>query len=97
MALKIFGIKDPTLLDDEPDTGTFDYANINAPVFFCNTVEDYLFIQQLFIEAPLYFVQGPTGRRRFYTDFLTGKGTLDQPLGPGTSFWSSSGCCNPHR
>src|SRR6516165_5427989 len=78
LALKIFGIEGPTLLDDEPDTGTFDYANINAPVFFCNTVEDYLFIQQLFIEAPLYFVQGPAGRRRFYTDFLTGKGTLDQ-------------------
>jgi hypothetical protein len=78
LALKIFGIEGPTLLDDEPDTGTFDYANINAPVFFCNTVEDYLFIQQLFVEAPLYFVQGRAGRHRFYTDFLTGKGTLDQ-------------------
>jgi hypothetical protein len=78
LALKIFGIAGPTLLDDEPDTGTFDYANINAPVFFCNTVEDYLFIQQLFIQAPLYFAQGPAGRHRFYTDFLTGKGTLDQ-------------------
>ena len=78
LALKIFGIEGPTLLDDEPDTGTFDYANINAPVFFCNTVEDYLFIQQLFVEAPLYFAQGPAGRHRFYTDFLTGKGTLDQ-------------------
>ena len=78
LALKIFGIAGPTLLDDEPDTGTFDYANIDAPVFFCNTVEDYLFIQQLFIEAPLYFAEGPAGRRRFYTDFLTGKGTLDQ-------------------
>jgi len=78
LALKIFGINGPTLLEDEPDTHTFDYANINAPVFFCNTVEDYLFIQQLFIEAPLYFAQGPAGRHRFYTDFLTGKGTLDQ-------------------
>jgi len=78
LALKIFGTAGPILLDDEPDTGTFDYANINAPVFFCNTVEDYLFIQQLFIEAPLYFSQGAAGRHRFYTDFLTGKGTLDQ-------------------
>jgi hypothetical protein len=78
LALKIFGIDGPTLLEDEPNTGTFDYANINAPVFFCNTVEDYLFIQQLFIEAPLYFAQGPAGRHRFYTDFVTGKGTLDQ-------------------
>jgi hypothetical protein len=78
LALKIFGVAGPTLLEDEPDTRTFDYANINAPVFFCNTVEHYLFIQDLFIEAPAYFVQGPPGRHRFYQDFVTGKGTLDQ-------------------
>ena len=78
LALKIFGIAGPTLLEDEPDTRTFDYANINAPVFFCNTVEHYLFIQDLFIEAPAYFVQGTPGRHRFYQDFVTGKGTLDQ-------------------
>ena len=78
LALKIFDIAGPTLLEDEPDTRTFDYANINAPVFFCNTVEHYLFIQDLFIEAPAYFVQGTPGRHRFYQDFVTGKGTLDQ-------------------
>ena len=78
LALKIFDIAGPTLLEDEADTRTFDYANINAPVFFCNTVEDYLFIQQLFVEAPAYFAQGTAGLHRFYTDFLTGKGTLDQ-------------------
>ena len=78
LALKIFDIAGPTLLEDEPDTRTFDYANINAPVFFCNTVEHYLFIQQLFVEAPAYFAQGTAGLHRFYTDFLTGKGTLDR-------------------
>jgi len=78
LALRIFGIEGLTLLEDEPDTRTFDYANINAPVFFCNTVEDYLFIQQLFVEAPAYFAQGRDGFHRFYTDFLTGNGTLDQ-------------------
>jgi hypothetical protein len=78
LALKIFDITGPTLLEDEPDTHTFDYANIDAPVFFCNTVEHYLFIQELFIEAPAYFVQGAPGRHRFYQDFVTGKGTLDQ-------------------
>ena len=79
LALKIFDIDGPTLLEDEPDTHTFDYANINAPIFFCNTVEHYLFIQELFLEAPAYF----RARRRpaaivSYTDFVTGKGTLDQ-------------------
>jgi hypothetical protein len=78
LALKIFGVDGPTLLDDEPDTLTFDYANINAPIFFCNTVEHYLFIQQLFVEAQAYLAQGATGRHRLYADFLTGKGTLDQ-------------------
>jgi hypothetical protein len=77
LALKIFDIDGPTLLEDEPDTGTFDYANINAPIFFCNTVEHYLFIQDLFLGAPAYFSQGPPGAHRFYRDFVTGKGTLD--------------------
>jgi hypothetical protein len=78
LALKIFDIDGPTLLEDEPDTRTFDYANINAPIFFCNTVEHYLFIQELFLEAPTYFAQGAPGRHRFYREFVTGKGTLDQ-------------------
>src|ERR1051326_3042371 len=49
MGLKLFGIKGPTLLEDEPDSGTFDYAMINHPVFFSNTVEHYLLIQPLFL------------------------------------------------
>jgi hypothetical protein len=78
LALKIFGTDGPTLLEDEPDTQTFDYANINAPIFFCNTVEHYLFIQELVLEAPTYFAQGAPGRHRFFRDFVTGKGILDQ-------------------
>lgn len=74
----MFDIPGPTLLEDEPDTGTFDYANINGPVFFCNTVEHYLFIQELFLDAPSYFSQGRRGAHRFYTEFVTGKATLDQ-------------------
>src|SRR6476620_6432152 len=78
LALKIFGIDGPTLLEDEPDSRTFDYTNINAPIFFCNTVEHYLFIQELFLNAPAYFSQGRPGAHRFFTEFVTGKGTLDQ-------------------
>jgi len=77
LALKIFDIEGPTLLEDEPDTRTFDYANINGPIFFCNTVEHYLFIQELFLNAPAYFAQGRPGVHRFFRDFVTGKGTLD--------------------
>ncbi|MFD9005354.1 catalase family protein [Streptomyces sp. NPDC059582] len=78
LALKIFDIPGPTLLEDEPDSGTFDYANINGPIFFCNTVEHYLFIQELFLNASAYFSQGRPGAHRFFADFVTGKGTLDR-------------------
>ncbi|MFC9278246.1 catalase family protein [Streptomyces collinus] len=78
LALKMFDVQGPTLLEDEPDSGTFDYALINAPVFFCNTVEHYLFIQELFLNTSAYFSQGRAGVHRFYADFVTGKGTLPQ-------------------
>ena len=76
LALKMFDVAGTTLLDDEPDTGTFDYNTINMPVFFCNTVAHYLFIQQLFTDAPQYFAKGKAGIHQFLTEFLTGKGTL---------------------
>jgi hypothetical protein len=78
LALKIFGVEGRTLLDDEPDSGTFDYANINAPIFFCNTVGHYLFIHELFTELPTYFAEGKLGRNRFFHDYLTGRGTLNE-------------------
>ena len=76
LALKIFDVGGTTLLDDEPDAGTFDYNTINMPVFFCNTVAHYLFIQQLFTDAPSYFARGKAGAQQLLTEFLTGKGTL---------------------
>ncbi len=78
LALKVFDIPGDTLLDDERDTNTFDYANINAPIFFCNTVEHYLFVQTLFIEAPKYVAQGKPGIHKFMREFVTGKGTLSE-------------------
>jgi hypothetical protein len=76
MALKLFDIDGPTLLEDEPDTRTFDYANINAPIFFCSTAEHYTFIQELVGNAPSYLAEGKPGFHRFLHDFVTGKGTL---------------------
>ena len=66
----------PTLLEDEPDTRTFDYANINAPIFFVNTVEHYTFVQELVTAAPFYLAKGKAGVHQFLHDFVTGKGTL---------------------
>ena len=78
LALKIFDVPGTTLLDDEPDAGTFDYNTINMPVFFCNTVGHYLFIQQLFTDAATYFARGKAGIHQLLTEYLTGKGTLAQ-------------------
>jgi hypothetical protein len=78
LALKMFDVPGKCLLEDEPDTHTFDYTTINAPIFFCNTVEHYLFLQDLFLQASTYFAHGPSGAHRFYTDFVTGKGTLEE-------------------
>ena len=79
MGLKLFGIKGQTLLEDEPDAQTFDYAMINFPVFFANSVEHYLFIQQLFLHAARLSA-GEAGRRgaahQFFHDWVTGMGTL---------------------
>ncbi|GGJ70979.1 catalase family protein [Streptomyces brasiliensis] len=77
LALKMFDVDGPKLLEDETDSRTFDYNTINAPVFFCNTVQHYLFIQELFLEAAAYFAEGQRGRHRFFRDYLTGKGTLE--------------------
>ena len=76
LALKMFNVAGTTLADDEPDAGTFDYNTINMPVFFCNTVGHYLFIQQLFTDAASYFVRGKDGIHQLLTEYLTGKGTL---------------------
>ncbi|MFI6494964.1 catalase family protein [Streptomyces sp. NPDC050564] len=76
LALKLFDIDGPTLLEDEPDTRTFDYANINAPIFFCNTAEHYAFIQELVADAPTYLAKGKPGFHLFLHDFVTGKGSL---------------------
>jgi hypothetical protein len=82
IGVKMFGIEGKTLLEDEPDSHTFDYAMINNPTFFANTIEHYVFIQTLF--APIGTVapanEPPEEKRvkmyRFLHDWVTGKGTL---------------------
>jgi hypothetical protein len=81
MGLKLFGIAGPTLLEDEPDTGTFDYNLINHPVFFVNTVAHYVFIEPLFFAAGTAPADETPAMARsryhhFLHDYLTGRGTL---------------------
>ncbi|MBV9622528.1 MAG: catalase family protein [Acidobacteria bacterium] len=82
IGLKIFGIEGKTLLEDEPDSHTFDYAVINHPVFFANTLAHYVYIQTLFAKigvAPptnLTPEQKQAEIHRFLYNWVTGKGTL---------------------
>jgi hypothetical protein len=82
LALKILGVQGRTLLEDEPNSGTFDYALINHPTFFVNTVEHYTFIQQLFFQGgiPPPANETPAQARarlhRYLYDYLTGMGKL---------------------
>ena len=80
--VKIFGIEGKTLLEDEPDSHTFDYAMIDHPVFFANTLAHYVFIQSLFANIGVTPKADPTPEEkqaaihRFLYEWVTGKGTL---------------------
>jgi len=82
IGLKIFGIEGNTLLEDEPNSHTFDYALINYPVFFVNTLAHYVFIQSLFADlglpppANLTPEKQQAALHRVLYEFVTGKGTL---------------------
>jgi len=73
MGIKMFGVPGPSLIEDEQDAGTFDYAFINAPIFFCNTVRDYRHVS--FKSLPDALVD-PVGRRSWLYQFLTDGGAL---------------------
>jgi hypothetical protein len=83
IGLKIFGIEGKKLLEDEPDSTTFDYAMINYPIFFANTVEHYIFVLKIGAQAsaPPPPTELPQEKRarigRFLHDFVTGMGTLE--------------------
>src|SRR5262245_1949882 len=82
IGLKIFGIEGKTLLEDEPDSHTFDYAMINYPVFFINSAAHYGFLQGLFAHIGLPPTEGETRQdkranlHRFLHAWVTGNGTL---------------------
>ena len=83
-AIKIFDVDGTKLVDDEPDATTFDLVLKNNPTFIANTAKHYLFIQEIGDDVRQYLARGKAGFRDLLTDFLTGKGTLEQDgLGVG--------------
>ncbi len=78
-AIKIFDVEGQKLVEDEPDSTTFDLVLENTPVFIANTAKHYLFIQEISNDVIKYLARGKEGFRELLTDLLTGKGTLEQP------------------
>jgi catalase len=77
-AIKLFGVEGPKLVEDEPNSPTFDLVLKNSPTFIANTAKHYLFIQEIGNDALSYLSRGKPGFKELLTDFLTGKGTLEQ-------------------
>src|SRR5262245_57146035 len=77
-ALKIFDVPGLKLVDDEPDSPTFDLVLKNSPIFVANTAKHYLVLQGIGINAPHYLARGKTGFHELLTDFVTGKGTFER-------------------
>jgi hypothetical protein len=77
-ALKIFDVSGPKLVEDEPDSATFDLVLKNNPVFIANTAKHYLVIQEVGNNVPHYLARGKTGFHELLTDFVTGKGTFER-------------------
>jgi len=77
-AIKIFDIDGPKLVDDEPDSTTFDLVLKNNPVFVSSTARHYLVLQEVGNDSVKYLARGKTGFRELLTDLLTGRGTFEQ-------------------
>src|ERR1044071_1107919 len=77
-AIKIFDIDGTKLVEDEPDSTTFDLVLKNNPTFVANTAKHYVILQEVGNDTAKYLARGKTGFRELLTDLLTGKGTFEQ-------------------
>jgi hypothetical protein len=77
-AIKIFDVEGPKLVDEQPDSTTFDLVLKNSPTFVANTARHYLVLQEVGNDSPKYLARGKAGFRELLTDLLTGKGTFEQ-------------------
>ena len=60
-AIKIFDVDGTKLVEDEPDSNTFDLVLKNNPTFIANTAKHYLFIQEIGNDSAKYLARGKAG------------------------------------
>lgn len=70
-ALKMFEVEGVKLVEDEPDSNTFDYVLKNNPIFIANTAKHYQFIQEIGNDSAKYLARDKAGFRELLTGFLT--------------------------
>src|SRR5262245_16570002 len=75
-AMKIFDVPGAKLVDDEPDSTSFDLVLKNHPTFLANTARHYLVLQAIANDAPKYIARGQAGFHELLRDLLTGKGAF---------------------
>ena len=73
--LKFFNVPGRSIIENEAGVSNFDYAMINAPVFFANTAKDYVVLERLFDALPEALMD-PRTAKTWLHDFLTRGGTL---------------------
>src|SRR5215467_925474 len=76
-ALKIFDVPGAKLVEDAPDSGTFDLVLKSSPIFVVNTAKHYLVLQEVLNNQPQYLARGKAGLHQLLTDFVTGKGAFE--------------------
>ena len=78
LAIKIFDVEGTKLVDDEPQSPTFDLVLKNNPIFIANTARHYLQTQEIVDSSAEYLARGKEGFHELLTDVLTGKGTYER-------------------
>jgi hypothetical protein len=77
-AMKIFDVEGHKLVDEEPDSTTFDLVLKNNPSFVANTARHYVVHEEITNDTGTYLARGKEGYRELLADLLTGKGTFEQ-------------------
>ncbi|WP_300474380.1 hypothetical protein [uncultured Psychrobacter sp.] len=71
LAIKIFDVPGKKLAPGEEDSTTFDYALVNGPIFFTNSIEDYAYLSKLNFGVNGYLGDGLLGKGKFVFHWLT--------------------------
>lgn len=71
LAIKIFDVPGEKLAPGEEDSTTFDYALVNSPIFFTNSLKNYAYLSKLNFGLNGYLGEGLLGKGKFIFHWLT--------------------------